>query len=317
MSPGNLPCLAAARPGACALANNHALDFGRRGLADTLDALSGAGLRAAGAGRDAGQARRPVAVPVPGGGRVVIFSCGTGSGGVPAGWAAAPGRPGINYLPDLSDATADGGTRGARAAEPPGDVVVVSMHLGATWGAGRAGGRGGGARAGQEAAAAPGRGGGRPVAGDGAGAGQPPFRLPGRSAPGRPAGPASRGIMSRDASPRDLARAARAAGLGDERVLEAISPTARMWCGRSEPARTAAHRPRPDAWVFALGTAVERRSMNHPAAAVAVVAAAPSRLTGTPATRRTGCGGASTPGSGTSGGPKNGAQTRTPASLRG
>src|SRR5690348_3142314 len=58
MSPGNLPCLAAARPDACALANNHALDFGPRGLADTLDALSAAGLRAAGAGRDAGQATR-------------------------------------------------------------------------------------------------------------------------------------------------------------------------------------------------------------------------------------------------------------------
>src|SRR6266704_3680385 len=47
MSPGNVPCLAAVRPGACALANNHVLDFGRRGLRDTLDAVSGAGLRAA------------------------------------------------------------------------------------------------------------------------------------------------------------------------------------------------------------------------------------------------------------------------------
>ena len=134
MSPGNLPCVAAARPGACALANNHALDFGCRGLQDTLDALSGAGLRAAGAGRDAGQARRPVAVPVPGGRRVVIYSCGTGSAGIPAGCAAAPGRPGVNYLPDLSDATADEVTGRARAAKRPGDVVVVSLHWGSNWG---------------------------------------------------------------------------------------------------------------------------------------------------------------------------------------
>jgi len=48
MSPGNVPCLAAVRPDACALANNHVLDFGRRGLQDTLEAVSGAGLRAAG-----------------------------------------------------------------------------------------------------------------------------------------------------------------------------------------------------------------------------------------------------------------------------
>jgi hypothetical protein len=136
MSPGNLPCAAAARPDACALANNHALDFGHRGLADTLDALSGAGLQAAGAGRDAGEARRPVAVPVPGGGRMVIFSYGTGSGGIPADWAAAPGRPGIDYLPDLSDATADEVTGRARAAKRPGDVVVVSIHWGSNWGYG-------------------------------------------------------------------------------------------------------------------------------------------------------------------------------------
>lgn len=134
MSPGNVPCLAAVRPGACALANNHVLDFGRRGLQDTLDAVSGAGLRAVGAGRDAGQARRPAAVPVPGGGRVVIFSCGTASSGIPPGWAAAPGRAGVDLLPDLSDAAADDLIGRARAAKGPGDVVVVSIHWGPNWG---------------------------------------------------------------------------------------------------------------------------------------------------------------------------------------
>jgi hypothetical protein len=51
--------------------------------------------------------------------------------------------------------------------------------------------------------------------------------------------------------------------------------------------------------------------MSHPAAAVAMVAAAPSRLTGTPATRWTGCGGSSTAVPGTSGATKNGAQYAT------
>jgi poly-gamma-glutamate synthesis protein (capsule biosynthesis protein) len=134
MSPGNVPCLAAARPDACALANNHVLDFGRRGLQDTLDALSAAGLRAVGAGRDPGQARRPAAVPVPGGGRVVVFSCGTASSGIPPGWAAAPGRPGVDWLPDLSDATADDVIGRALAAKGPADVVVVSVHWGSNWG---------------------------------------------------------------------------------------------------------------------------------------------------------------------------------------
>src|SRR5579875_3600347 len=51
--------------------------------------------------------------------------------------------------------------------------------------------------------------------------------------------------------------------------------------------------------------------MSQPAAAVTVVAAAPSRLTGTPTTRWTGCGGSSTAVPGTSGAAKNGAQYAT------
>jgi poly-gamma-glutamate synthesis protein (capsule biosynthesis protein) len=136
MSPGNVGCLAAARPDACALANNHVLDFGRRGLADTLQALAGAGLRAVGAGPDREAARRPAAVPVRGGGRAVIVSCGTACSGIPAGWAAAPGRPGVNRLPDLSPATADGVIGQVQAARRPGDVVVVSIHWGSNWGYG-------------------------------------------------------------------------------------------------------------------------------------------------------------------------------------
>jgi len=136
MSPGNLPCLAAVRPDACALANNHVLDFGHRGLADTLQALAGAGLRAVGAGPDSDAARRPAAVPVRGGGRAVIVSCGTACSGIPAGWAAAPGRPGVNRLPDLSPASADDVIGQVQAARRPGDVAVVSIHWGSNWGYG-------------------------------------------------------------------------------------------------------------------------------------------------------------------------------------
>ena len=48
MNPANIGCLTVARPDVCALANNHVLDFGRGGLAETLDTLAGAGLPAAG-----------------------------------------------------------------------------------------------------------------------------------------------------------------------------------------------------------------------------------------------------------------------------
>jgi poly-gamma-glutamate capsule biosynthesis protein CapA/YwtB (metallophosphatase superfamily) len=73
---------------------------------------------------------------VRGGGRVVIVSCGTASSGIPAGWAAVPGRPGVNLLPDLSPATADDLIGQVRAARRPGDVAVVSIHWGSNWGYG-------------------------------------------------------------------------------------------------------------------------------------------------------------------------------------
>ena len=127
MSPDNLPCVAAVRPDTCALANNHVLDFGRRGLQDTLKSLSTAGLRAAGAGRDSDGARQPVAVPVARRSRVVVLSCGTGSSGIPASWAATRDRSGVDLLPDLSDASADDVIGRVRAEKRPGDVVV-SIH---------------------------------------------------------------------------------------------------------------------------------------------------------------------------------------------
>ena len=135
MSPGNLPSLGVARPDACALANNHVLDLGRTGLRDTLGALARAGLRAVGAGRDAAQARRPAAIPVPGG-RVVVFSCGATSSGIPVGWAATASRPGVDFLPSLSDAVADDLISRVREVKGPGDVVVVSVHWGSNWGYG-------------------------------------------------------------------------------------------------------------------------------------------------------------------------------------
>ena len=133
MSPDNVPALAAARPDACALANNHVLDFGDSGLVETLDVLNQAGIPAAGAGRDATEAARPVLVPTDGG-RVVVFSFGTPSSGVPTGWAASPNRPGIALLPDLSDGTAAAITARVSRVKRPGDLVVVSVHWGSNWG---------------------------------------------------------------------------------------------------------------------------------------------------------------------------------------
>ena len=134
MSPRNLPCVAAARPDVCALANNHVLDFGRAGLAETLEALDSAGLVTAGAGRDAAAAWQPAVVPLPGGRRMLVFSCGTASSGIPPDWAAAATWPGVSFLPRPSGASADTLIALAEAARRDGDLVAVSIHWGANWG---------------------------------------------------------------------------------------------------------------------------------------------------------------------------------------
>jgi poly-gamma-glutamate synthesis protein (capsule biosynthesis protein) len=134
MNPDNLPCLAAVRPDVCVLANNHVLDFGRRGLAETLDALSGAGLTAAGAGRDADEARRPAVIPTDGGGRVLVFSFGLPSSGIPRTWAATDDRAGVHVVPEPSDAGADEVTAHVRQVKRAGDLVVCSIHWGSNWG---------------------------------------------------------------------------------------------------------------------------------------------------------------------------------------
>ncbi|WP_329153889.1 CapA family protein [Streptomyces sp. NBC_01456] len=134
MNPANLPCLAAARPDVCVLANNHVLDFGRRGLAETLATLAEAGLRTAGAGADAAAASRPAIVPVAGGHRVLVFSFGMPSSGIPGSWAATGDRSGVAFVAGPSRAAASGIDDRIRQLKQPGDLVVASVHWGPNWG---------------------------------------------------------------------------------------------------------------------------------------------------------------------------------------
>ncbi|GIH71286.1 CapA family protein [Sphaerimonospora thailandensis] len=134
MNPPNLPALAVAQPDACALANNHVLDFGREGLAETLDALAAAGIATAGAGRDLAEARRPVVVPLAGGGRVLVFSFGMESSGIPPTWAASACRSGVDLVPGSSEHAAGEITERVRKVRRPGDIAVASIHWGSNWG---------------------------------------------------------------------------------------------------------------------------------------------------------------------------------------
>lgn len=134
MHPANMPVLAAARLDCCALANNHVLDWGREGLAETLRALAEAGIRVAGAGEDAKRAAAPAAIPLASGGRVLVFAWAHESSGVPRDWAATAARSGVNLLPDLTPRTVDAIAREIERHRRPADLVVASIHWGGNWG---------------------------------------------------------------------------------------------------------------------------------------------------------------------------------------
>ena len=158
MHPANIAALAALGPDCCVLANNHVLDWGRRGLCDTLDVLHAAGILTAGAGRSLAEATAPACIaprkrgarddrsdsavhevapgmPAPAAecGRVLVFAVAVESSGVPRDWAATESRAGVAWLPDLSPAGAAAILDAVAAHRQPGDVVVVSIHWGPNW----------------------------------------------------------------------------------------------------------------------------------------------------------------------------------------
>ena len=134
MHPDNVAVLTAAGIDCCTLANNHVLDWGREGLADTLEALDNADILRPGAGVNLEDASRPGIVPTAGGGRVLVFALGHPSSGIPNGWVAQAGRSGVWLLDDLSDRAVDRLTAAVAATRRPDDLVVASIHWGGNWG---------------------------------------------------------------------------------------------------------------------------------------------------------------------------------------
>ncbi|NIP14077.1 MAG: poly-gamma-glutamate biosynthesis protein, partial [Pseudomonadales bacterium] len=136
MHPGNLPCLTAAGIDCCVLANNHVLDWGYAGLAETVQSLREVDIGTAGAGGSMAEARAPARIDVPDGRRVWVFSFAAESSGVPDEWAAREGRPGMNRLPDLSEGTVREIKQQVRAVKRSGDIALASIHWGGNWGYG-------------------------------------------------------------------------------------------------------------------------------------------------------------------------------------
>lgn len=134
MHPRNISCLSAAAINACALANNHMLDWGYDGLSETLQTLDALRIAHSGTGNNAEEALAPAVLNVEGKPRVLLFSFGSTTSGIPREWSVTPSRAGVNLLDDLSDATAARVADQMRQHQQPGDLLIASIHWGSNWG---------------------------------------------------------------------------------------------------------------------------------------------------------------------------------------
>jgi poly-gamma-glutamate capsule biosynthesis protein CapA/YwtB (metallophosphatase superfamily) len=134
MHPLNIGCLSAARISGCALANNHVLDWGYSGLSETLRSLDAIGVAHSGAGNNAEGAAAPSVLNLANNRRVLLFSFGSTSSGIPPTWSATPFRAGVNLLDELSNAAATRVAGQMRHYQRPGDIIIASIHWGGNWG---------------------------------------------------------------------------------------------------------------------------------------------------------------------------------------
>ncbi len=134
MHPQNIPCITKAKIDCSVLANNHVLDWGYPGLAETLQTLQRANVKSAGAGGNVTEAEAPAVLAVPKKGRVIVFGLGSATSGIPWRWAATKNQAGVNLLKDLSDKTIRHIAASVQDVKRERDIVVASIHWGDNWG---------------------------------------------------------------------------------------------------------------------------------------------------------------------------------------
>jgi poly-gamma-glutamate capsule biosynthesis protein CapA/YwtB (metallophosphatase superfamily) len=134
MHPDNIACLTAVHIDFCSLANNHILDWGYSGLKETLETLNQANVQYAGAGGNLREAENPAIFDIENKCRVIVFSCGMATSGIPPSWSATEDKPGVNLLKDLSEKTVQRIKEKVQEVKREGDIVIVSIHWGSNWG---------------------------------------------------------------------------------------------------------------------------------------------------------------------------------------
>lgn len=134
MHPLNIGVLTSADIDICTLANNHVLDWNYAGLEETITTLKNSGIQFSGAGNNITEAMRPAISELGLNKRVLVFSAGTDSSGVPATWAATANHSGVYYLPELSENSLVSIADNITKYRKPGDLIIFSIHWGSNWG---------------------------------------------------------------------------------------------------------------------------------------------------------------------------------------
>ncbi len=135
MHPKNVALLTTANIDICVLGNNHVLDWEYDGLKETLNTLQQAGLKTAGAGLDAESASQPAVLSTDEG-RILVFSYGALTAGIPMSWQADAEQPGVHFLPHIGGNSAKKVISDIQQYRQKGDRVIVSIHWGSNWGYG-------------------------------------------------------------------------------------------------------------------------------------------------------------------------------------
>ncbi len=107
------------------MANNHGMDFGPVGLADSVQAAQDADFPVVGIGRDAAAAFRPYTVTLKGQRIAVIGATQVLDDNLAAAWTAGDGKPGLASAYQIDSLLA-----AVRSARRKADTVVVDLHWG-------------------------------------------------------------------------------------------------------------------------------------------------------------------------------------------
>lgn len=133
MHPENIRALTTVGIDHVSLANNHSLDWNREGLDETMKTLKNAGIAFSGAGKNKDEAAKPSVLKSQNN-RILVFSYGILSSGIPPAWAATRNRSGVNFLPTFDERSIQNIKEQIKKYKKKGDIIIFSIHWGGNWG---------------------------------------------------------------------------------------------------------------------------------------------------------------------------------------